>query len=310
MSAESTHPAAFGRRYRVVLTLIGLMVLGFLAWHSRTALRDVLDNADPLRFFIACAIGVAFTAVQGVLFSQLVRKHSQGHSTTNLLAAFLMSQPGKYVPGKIWAPLMQALTLKQAANMAGLVIANVELTAIGAIQMSALGVACLFASEFLLLFCILAIASALCVVLIALPTIPWLTRAFPRLAGWLKLPLIDDDRHTARLPESLGLTLLSFATNFAASWCVLVAAGAAIPSGMQLPILASLYLGFVTGLLAFAIPAGIGVREAATVGFGALLIPQVPATLLVSVALLVRCWQLLVDASCLGLGALLQLRKD
>lgn len=310
VSGERARSSAFGRHYRVALKLFGVTVLCFLAWHSRGALREVLDNVDPQHFVIACAAGVMFTVVQGLLFLRLVRKHSHGHTNSNLLAAFLLSQPGKYVPGKIWAPLMQALALKQPANVAALAVANVELTAIGAIQMSALGLACLHATELLFLSGIIAVASALCVAIIGLPTITWLARPFPRFARWLKLPAIDEDWQAARLSESLGLTLLSFAANFAASWCVLLAAGATIPSGMALHTLASLYLGFVTGLLAFPVPAGIGVREAATVGFGALLVPQIPASLLVSVALLVRCWQLLVDATCLGLGALLQSRKN
>jgi len=296
------------RYYRAVLTLAGLLILGWFAWRSRHAFGEVLAGTQPLRFLLACVLGIVFTIVQGMLFSHLVHKHSRGNAAGPLMAAFLLSQPGKYIPGRIWSTFAQSIALRQSSSLGCLAVANVELAIIGMIQMTALGIACLHPTPIALSVGAFALATLTCVVIMLLPTISWLARGLPGLARWLHLPAIDADRRVPRLREAFALTLLSLATNFAASWSVLLAADASIPAAIRLPLLASLYLGFAAGVLALPVPAGIGVREAATVGLGAMLAPQVPAALLVSVTLLVRCWQLVTDVSCLGLGLLLQAR--
>lgn len=308
MSDATTRTATSRRLLRALALSVGLAILAGLAWHSRHELGEVLAHTDPLRFLVACALGVLFAVTQGAVLSQLIRKHSREHETSGLLTAFLLSQPGKYVPGKIWSSVMQALVLKRPASMAGLAVANVELAVIGMIQMTALGVACLHPSAPLLSIGVVALATGLCLALMSLPTISWLTHAFPRVARWLRFPSPDEHERPQSVLRALGLILLSFALNFAASWYVLFAAEASVSANMRLPVLASLYLGFVTSLLALPVPAGIGVREAATVGFGAILIPQAPGALLLSIAMLARCWQLVVDAACLGIGVLLQSR--
>jgi uncharacterized membrane protein YbhN (UPF0104 family) len=74
----------------------------------------------------------------------------------------------------------------------------------------------------------------------------------------------------------------------------------------QIPsLLACLYLGFAASLLVVVVPAGIGVREAAVVGLGRMIAPELEPTLIISIALLIRCWQLLVDVASLCLGAFL-----
>jgi hypothetical protein len=294
------------RGYRAIVALAGFAVLGWLTWRSRTALDDVFTRVSPVPFTVACALGVVFTVVQGTLFSLLVRKHSNQHPGISLVAAFLLSQPGKNVPGKIWAPLMQALTLRQTASVGGLAVAYVELAIIGIVQMTALGLAFMTTSSPLLSVIALAAGMTACVAFSMMPTVSWLMRAFPNAVRRMRLPLASGDEHGAKLSTATGLTVLSFATNAVASWYVLRALDGSIPADMHVPILANLYLGFAASLLALPVPAGIGVREAATAGLGAVLTPQISNSLIVSIALFVRCWQLAVDASCFALGALLQ----
>jgi len=300
------HLFADRRVYRIALLLCGAVVLTWLAWEARNDLQRVLASTHPSVFVAAVALGVLFMAAQGMLFSRLMTKHGSQNETGNLVAAFLLSQPGKYIPGKIWSPVMQSFALKQETSFAGIAIANMELAAIAIIQTTALGVACLRPGSPLVITCALAAALSLSIAVMMLPTAMLIARASPRLTTMLRIRPPGNGYRNTPLREAIALAGVTLGANFLASWCVLSAAGSVIPSGAHAPILSSLYLGFATSMLAIPVPAGIGIREAATAGVGAYIAPGIPNSLIISIALLARCWQLAVDGTCLGVGAMLQ----
>jgi len=221
------------------------------------------------------------------------------------MAAFLLSQPGKYIPGKIWPAVMQSMVLDDPRNFSGIALANVELVAIVIIQMATLGIACQwFNSPFVALVALLC-GLVLNTLIVLFPTAMLINRVSSRLAALLQIvPKAGDNRHGIfRIAILLSVAAIGF--NLAGSLGVLFAAGPSITYEEYAPILASLYLAFAASLLIVPVPAGVGVREAAAVGVGLLVAPEIPSAILISVALLARCWQLLVDATCLGLGAIL-----
>ena len=129
---------------RIVLLLLGLGAIAWLAWANRVPFGAMLRSVQPTAFALAIASGVLFTATQGALYILLMRKHGQHASPRMLMAAFLVSQPGKYVPGKIWMPLMQSVALGNHGRLVEVAIANVELAALGLLQMTTLGLALLW----------------------------------------------------------------------------------------------------------------------------------------------------------------------
>lgn len=290
---------------RMTLAILGAAVLSWLAWQSRVDLQRVLVGADRAWMLLAVLLGVILTVTQALLFSSLMAKHSTAGKNSRVIAAFLLSQPGKYIPGKVWSALMQSFALRQGTGLGRITIANIEMALIAALQMAALGLTCLRPNSFGVVTGALLGGLALTTAVMRMPTTALLTRALPWLARHLRLqPETGQGRR-----DGIGyLTLVagaSMAVNFAASWSVLRAAGPAIPDVALMPILASLYLGFAASMLVFPVPAGIGIREATVAGLASLLAPSVTPALIISIALFTRGWQLLVDIACLCIGWLL-----
>lgn len=291
--------------YRIALLLCGVVVISWLTWSASDDLAVVLKNVRPEYLLGAILIGILFTLVYGALFSQLVKKHGSKADTRDLVAAFLLSQPGKYIPGKIWPAIMQSLALKNPNSFAGIAIANVELVAIAIAQMTTLGIACLWLHHPLVALIALVFGLILSATIILLPTTILLHRISSRLTTQLRIYPPEKCNQYSPFWSAFLLSGAAIGFNLTASLWVLFAAGPSITQEAYAPILAALYLAFAASLLVVPIPAGVGVREAATVGVGFMVAPEIPSTMLISIALLTRCWQLLVDAACLGLGTIM-----
>lgn len=289
--------------------LLALTLLAFIAWHSRDALLATLKQVDPTVFTFAVFLGVLFMSIQGVLFAVLLHKHGVKAQTRDIVTAFLISQPGKYLPGRVGSILLQALHLNERSTLAHVAVANLELMALGQLQMIALGLACLLIPHpwFVILTLLLAVFAS-----------SWLFRA--NLVGrflpywpWAARKLgISDDVRSAPISwtHSAGLNAASFASNLLASVLVLLSAGSALPDGSLVPVLATLYLGFAISQLVLVVPAGIGVRETLTVVIGTWLNTGLDPGQLAGLALLARAWQIAADFAGFAMSGYLSRRSD
>ncbi len=292
-------------RRRALLAVAGIAVLLWLAWRSRADLLHVLASASPTYIALAVLAGVALNIVYGLQFDMLLAKHGGGHDRRRRIAVYLLSQPAKYVPGNFWQVVMQSFALGRDSHMATIMIANIELLAMAIVQTTGLGLACLLWDSSLLAMMALTIASLATLVLARLPSVRFLVRIAPWMQRWLKLPAAPELNTTGSTKLLLALAVLALTCNFAASWALLTAIHLTIGPTQLMPLLASLYLGAATSLLAVPVPAGLGVREAAVAFLGSAIAPTVAPTLIISVALVARCWQLLVDVISFALGWLL-----
>lgn len=302
MSESRATPSATRRSRRVLPTLIGLGTIALLAWYWRDSIHETFSRVRPVWFALAFVAGLALSVLQGLLFGQLMRKNGGTSSSREMVAAFLVSQPGKYIPGKIWAPVFQHFSLGGTTSVAVTAAANIELAGIMLIQVTALGIACLQASRPWIAILVALLATVVAAGVLRWRLVPALAGRFPRLA--VRLGIVETSGVPSQVRLSRALVLAGAATCAAllASWLVLVAAGPIIAPSERMPALGTLFLGFASSVLVVPVPAGLGVREAATIGFGALLTPALSAGQLVSLAIFFRCWQLLVDVGCVALG--------
>jgi len=287
------------------MTLLGFGLLGWLAWHYREELIRLIAICDIGLLSLSIALGIVFTFIQSLLFTALVHKH--GNQTSNLIlaSAYLVSQPGKYIPGKVWSLAMQSFAMGNRAQISHITLANIELAIVSAIQTVVMGAALFYFDSPLTVILVATAGLITCTGATVFPLADWLKRLAPRLSSSMGLSAAPTGVDRLGIPRVIGLNAASMAANLTAAWCVLLAAGSGIPTVDRLPILSSIYLGIAAGILALPVPAGLGVREAAAAGLGALLSPTVSAPMIISVSLLFRCWQILVDIGCTVLGALL-----
>jgi glycosyltransferase 2 family protein len=280
-------------------------MMGWLLWNHRGQFSHVLRHLRIDLFLLAVGLGAVFTTLQGLLLIPLGRKYGVDSEPRLLLAAFLISQPGKYVPGKIWSPVMQSLVVGQLSRLPGLAMANVELAVIGVLQMVTLGLAFLFAGSPARMGLVLALGWAGCSLALRIPWGSLATRFWPRITESLGVAPTQEPTALPSLAQATLLSAATLAVNLAASWTVLVAVGATVPATLRSPLLACLYLGFAASIPVVVVPAGLGIREAAAVGAGKWLSQAIPSALLVSIALLARFWQIAVDLVCLIAGLLM-----
>lgn len=306
MNTSGPTPFRANRTIRTTLAILGFGLLAWLTWDSREELSRLLADCNISLLSASVALGIVFTLAHGALFANLVRKHGGSNTGTIALAsAYLMSQPGKYIPGKVWSIGIQMLALEKTTRLPQVAIANVELAMVAAAQSIAMGIALLFGNSLLLVCLLLAAGSIACAAISVFPSTSLLSRLAPKLS--LAMGLGNDSSGSTRFSilRAIGLNAACMALNIAASWCVLLATTSGVSDADRLPVLSSLYLGIAAGILALPVPAGIGVREVAAAGLGTLLFPSVPPPLVISVALLFRCWQIPVDIGCLAFGVLI-----
>lgn len=273
-----------------------------LAWQSRHELARVGTHLRPGLLLAAIAAGVALNALQGVYFARLMRKNGSAASTPDCVAAFLIGQPGKYIPGKVWAPLMQQAALGHPGQLLSIGAANLELALVVLVQMATLGVACLaLDSPGVFLFASF-VGIAVGTVALRLQWAGPLARRLPLLGARLGVMANEPLEAGPTRLQAVALSFAVMASTLLASWLVLASMGWPANLQAQASMLGSVFLGFASSMLAFPIPVGLGVREAATAGIGAMAAPEVPAAVLVSIAIFARGWQLAVDMASLAIG--------
>ncbi len=297
---------------RPLLFLLGLAALVWLAWSARAELARLPGGFIPGWFALALLGGLVFTLAQGWTYTWLMRKHGSAAAPRELLGAFLFSQPGKYVPGRVWGPAMQIAqlhrTAENGAHVAGTFVANAELMVLAAGHSLGLGVTLALLDRPLLM--LLVLAATLLASLIVIHQ-RWTAQILAQLGRrWTWLPPMSSLASVALPPLGLStmLAVLLIVLNVAASTAVVLSQGG-VPVEQVLPLLAAIYLGWTTGYLALPVPAGIGVREASAVAFAHWLVPEIATDTVVAVALVARLWQFGIDFLAVAAGALLNLRR-
>lgn len=295
---------------RSLLCVAGIGLMLGLAWYSRENLAKVVATMRPSVFLAAVLAGVGLALVQGVYFWRLMLKNGSASQAGEAIVAFLVSQPGKYLPGKVWSPLIQRASLGRGSSLLTIGVSNVELALSALAQMTSLGAACLAIHQPMLVFLCLLAGLLASTALLRFHILHWLAQVMPLVAARLGFITPATGAPQVGFIDALLYSAVIMASTLLASWLVLAAMGTGAPLSEQASILGTLFLGFSSSLLAFPVPAGVGVREAATAGIGLLTAPGIPEAQLITIALFARVWQLAVDLACLVLGLALMARRS
>ncbi len=99
-------------------TLLGLLVIGGMAWHLGKLLADnpLQSGAVSPRYGYLAAAGVLYLGchtIWGTFFYQLLCKQGSSVGWLTVLRAYFISQAGKYVPGKAWVLLLRVVILRR-----------------------------------------------------------------------------------------------------------------------------------------------------------------------------------------------------
>ena len=111
--------------------LAGFAFLVYLAWSGWPELRTLLQRLNLRWSILALLALLAANGGAAAVFAGLSRRDlGVVASPGELAGSFLMSQTAKYVPGRIWSVVLQAIVLRSRLSVAHLMLANTELALI------------------------------------------------------------------------------------------------------------------------------------------------------------------------------------
>lgn len=295
---------------RVGRPLVALVLVGAVAWavaRQWDAVRDTIARIELpflLLSMMAAMVGMfcnvmAFNAVLGALQTRV--------SSVEACRCYLVGQLGKYVPGSVWAMVLQMELAKKAGvprvNGFTATIVTLGLSTVGALVIGLVGLPHLLglgevAPVAVMILLPLAVICALPPVLTRLVNLLLVRvlrrRPLPRALGWGDVGL------------ALGWTSVAWLCFGSHLW-LLTSAEASPGLTGWVQAVGALALAMSAGSIAVVAPSGIGVREAIVV---AALAPFVSAGVALGLAVASRVTFVLADLVAAGLAALAASRGD
>lgn len=305
-------PAPTGWRWwasRVGRPLVALALLAAVVWAVAgqwDAVRDTIVAIELpflLLSLVAAMAGMvcnvmAFNAVLGALDTKV--------PAVEACRCYLVGQLGKYLPGSVWAFVLQMELAKKAGvprvNGFTATIVTLGLSTAGALVIGLVGLPHLLdvggvAPVLILTLLPIAVICALPPVLTRLVNLLlriMRRRALPRALGW---------RDVGRALGWTGLAWVLFGTHL---WLLTSSEATSGLTGW-VQCVGALALAMTAGSLALVAPSGIGVREALIV---AALAPFVPTGIALGLAVASRATFVVADLLAAGLAALAGARAD
>lgn len=253
-------------RWLLIIAVVVFAVIYFARmWEPMQASLQNMQAWRVTLSFFALLIGLGFNVL-----SWTTVLHGMGHEVPFVRAAqiMLVGQLGKYVPGSVWAYVLQmeigrqhgvarARVLVSSLYTAGIgVVSSLILAAFALPQISA------GHPELLWLFALLPVGLA-CLH-------PAIMTLFANTAlKMFRRPALEHRVRFATVALAVGWCVASYLTYGLHLW--LLADG--VPIGDVFLMAAAISLGFTAGLFAFLLPSGVGVREAVLIAILALMMP-------------------------------------
>lgn len=290
-----------------VATGVVLVLVGRFVWRRWDAVAAVDLDLDPGLLAISVVVLSLYLVGRALLWDDLARRSGAGIPRAEGVAAWFVSQLGKYVPGKVFLYVGRVWLYAERGR------SKSRVSAAFAVETAATVVA--YATAGLLALAVLdapllerhrewILAALAAVAILAWPrALEGATNASLRLLGRppVELPLTGPD--AARF---IALYLLNWGV-FGIAFFVFVRAIHPTPVGDGLYLLGAFSLAALAGMASVFAPSGLGVREGALM---LLLAPVLPVGVAIVVALASRLWFTGTELVGIGIARLVMARGD
>lgn len=289
--------------------MVALVLVAAVAWavsRQWDAVRDTVSRIELPYLLLSLVAAMAGMVCNVMAFNAVLESLETKVRPVEACRCYLVGQLGKYVPGSLWAFVLQMELAKRAGvprvNGFTATIVTLGLSTTGALVIGLIGLPHLLdvGGAALLVILILLPVAVIC----ALP--PVLTRlvnlllklmrrrSLPRALGWVEVG------------KALGWTLVAWVLFGTHLWLLTSSEATSGLSGW-VQCVGALALAMTAGSLALVAPSGIGVREAIIV---AALAPFVSAGVALGLAVASRVAFILADLLAAALAALAGARAD
>lgn len=276
------HPAT-----RTTLFLGALMFLVWLAIQHRNELFEIIARADLPLLAAAVALGILANYLSGLILMPFLAQHGNDTSLGDACRLQLIAQIGKYIPGKVWSSVMQAQMARSGA-ISRYFLAGVDVMLFTTLLMSGIGLALLVAAWNAWAGGALAVLAIVLAALVASQAI--LVRLSRYVASLLRArPSTNTESRSAKIPVRTFLVAgFVFAALVTGTFVLVLLATTGFRGPDLLVATASVLLSWVLGVLAFVVPGGLGVREAAFMALASAFGLPVDIQSLAAVAIIIR----------------------
>jgi hypothetical protein len=279
-----------------VLLICGVGFILVLVVHSWEKIEGLLIAVNWYLFFWSVMLGIAGNVLTSVLFRYLLVKHGLTLPYKMTHKLFFYAQIAKYIPGQIWGIVYQTSLVYREGKVLTITTANIDLMIISII--TSLAIALVIISIEIQAY------ASITIFLIGLGTTVFIACScfLGNAIDWSlsKFKAEYVAKYGRRCKPAFG------GFPIAVYYCVVSVIGLLAYYLMihavfgfsvreTLTLAAYLILAWVAGVLAFIVPAGVGVREFLFIAFGAYMVPTIPVEVLATIAVISRCWQVLQE---------------
>jgi hypothetical protein len=294
------------RRLRPPLLILGIGFFIYFASSSWDTTKTVLQTTALPLFIGSVLLAVIDNILFCQLFNQLLAKNGLTLHWRDVGQMYFFGQFSKYIPGKLWNLVYHATFSSSPGSSKAIIASNIDLTGLAILRNTSLGLSLILYTMHpalgitafgagLLLFLIVFRAR------IAEKFVIWSSRILPGMG--VGSPAAGPNTPLSRV----ALMYCATGTVFTTCNYMLLDATFALQSNEIVLLMAYLSLAWVVGVLAFVIPAGFGVREAAFVLLASQLGSSEQSTAtLAAIAVVYRLWQICHEIAGFGIGLALQ----
>jgi uncharacterized membrane protein YbhN (UPF0104 family) len=293
----------FKKVFSRILVALGILFIAYIGTRYWEELAFAFTGFDQTLFALSVAAGVLGNLGVALLFRSLLVKHDAPVSARDAASLFYVSQVTKYVPGKIWGILYQASRVEGMTGSIAILLSNIELMAIAAFTNIVIAIAVLSVNPYPVVSWSVLILGIGCTYYATKANTLRFVRKFlhKKLGADINDPLAPSDNLTVDLLAYWVCSGLFVVANLA-----LLSAFFDLDSISNLHLIAYLLLASALSVLVVVMPAGIGVKEVVFLLLAGGWTEHYEG-LLVSIAIVSRFWQVIMDFS--GAALVLALRR-
>jgi hypothetical protein len=295
-------------RQRIKTLCVYLFIAAVFIWIGKRIVTDLhrveWDTAaiQPMLILAACTVLLLAYLIRSVIWVLLFRASGNRIAVLSGMKLFLLTQAGRYIPGKIWQ-FVGAGVLAQTYNVPAASCVSTTFIAVLLNQGVGILVSFIFFSQFFSQYTyVMVIAICLTVACLAFMSSTYFPRLLDTASRVIKRPL-------PKIPVPRFHVLCLYACLYAVIWGLfgfgfMLLAQGIVPGGGQLGFLqatGALAAACVVGFLSLFSPSGLGVREMILTLLLSPVVGEAPAGIL---AIAARIWMTLIEIIVISWAAL------
>ena len=296
MNYKTSNPKKFTllKIIRTFLLILGFLFIAILISHSWEEIQHVLKETKPWLFVLSILCAFTGNLILSILFRNSLKKYGCEITARMTNKLFFYGQIAKYVPGKIWSIVFQKSFIEKAGSTGAILFSNIDLMIVS-VTINATIAFCLilFKISFVCVLVMFVIGVTVCLIVTK-------SRYMYTVARFIlsKFRLFEKNPPLRQDTLSNTFIVLSYCAIwffYLTAWFLVLSASFGLSIREATVYIAFLGLSWIVGILAFFVPAGMGIREGAFIALARYAGIDAPLETLAALAVITRLWLIIQE---------------